>query len=572
MTMLLELSIRNFAIIDDLKINFSKGLNVLTGETGSGKSIIIEALGMVLGGRGTRDLISTGADRAILQAVFVLEDENDSIRSFLDEQGIPIDEDGLLIISREISINSPSISRINDKVVTLTILNKISHRLVDIFAQHEHQSLLNTSNHKTIIDSFGDHKHRNLLDEIASIYQGYKENRQLLSEMDIDVMERERLIDLYRFQIDEIDSLQLTPYDDEEIEDDYRKLSNVMEITQGLGQVVEYFSGDGYDTMSLLDSINKSIALLSNISEYDKDLLPLLDRLREANYELQDLNNEFKYYMDNIQLDEERLNILSERLDLVNRLKKKYGNNVQSILDYRDSTEEALDKLLNHENEIRVLREKLREQEEELYGLSKKLSESRRSLALDLEEAITRELDELNMHNVRFKVDFKESPNLASDGIDKIEFLISTNLGEDLKPMSKIASGGEMSRIMLGFKSILAKYDGIPTLIFDEIDSGISGRTAQVVGEKIHKISKERQVISISHLPQIAAMADSQYSIYKEIKKGRVTTFIKKLDEEERVLELAKLLGGVDLTETTINHAKEMLQMTKKLKMENFNT
>ncbi|MFY9214216.1 MAG: DNA repair protein RecN [Tissierellaceae bacterium] len=570
--MLLELSIRNFAIIDDLKINFSKGLNVLTGETGSGKSIIIEALGMVLGGRGTRDLISTGADRAILQAVFVLEDENDSIRSFLDEQGIPIDEDGLLIISREISINSPSISRINDKVVTLTILNKISHRLVDIFAQHEHQSLLNTSNHKTIIDSFGDHKHRNLLDEIASIYQGYKENRQLLSEMDIDVMERERLIDLYRFQIDEIDSLQLTPYDDEEIEDDYRKLSNVMEITQGLGQVVEYFSGDGYDTMSLLDSINKSIALLSNISEYDKDLLPLLDRLREANYELQDLNNEFKYYMDNIQLDEERLNILSERLDLVNRLKKKYGNNVQSILDYRDSTEEALDKLLNHENEIRVLREKLREQEEELYGLSKKLSESRRSLALDLEEAITRELDELNMHNVRFKVDFKESPNLASDGIDKIEFLISTNLGEDLKPMSKIASGGEMSRIMLGFKSILAKYDGIPTLIFDEIDSGISGRTAQVVGEKIHKISKERQVISISHLPQIAAMADSQYSIYKEIKKGRVTTFIKKLDEEERVLELAKLLGGVDLTETTINHAKEMLQMTKKLKMENFNT
>lgn len=564
--MLLELSIRNFAIIDDLKINFSKGLNVLTGETGSGKSIIIEALGMVLGGRGTRDLISTGADRAILQAVFVLEDENDSIRSFLDEQGIPIDEDGLLIISREISINSPSISRINDKVVTLTILNKISHRLVDIFAQHEHQSLLNTSNHKTIIDSFGDHKHRNLLDEIASIYQGYKENRQLLSEMDIDVMERERLIDLYRFQIDEIDSLQLTPYDDEEIEDDYRKLSNVMEITQGLGQVVEYFSGDGYDTMSLLDSINKSIALLSNISEYDKDLLPLLDRLREANYELQDLNNEFKYYMDNIQLDEERLNILSERLDLVNRLKKKYGNNVQSILDYRDSTEEALDKLLNHENEIRVLREKLREQEEELYGLSKKLSESRRSLALDLEEAITRELDELNMHNVRFKVDFKESPNLASDGIDKIEFLISTNLGEDLKPMSKIASGGEMSRIMLGFKSILAKYDGIPTLIFDEIDSGISGRTAQVVGEKIHKISKERQVISISHLPQIAAMADSQYSIYKEIKKGRVTTFIKKLDEEERVLELAKLLGGVDLTETTINHAKEMLQMTKKIK------
>ncbi|NLY44533.1 MAG: DNA repair protein RecN [Tissierella sp.] len=567
--MLLELSIKNFAIIDDLKISFTKGLNVLTGETGSGKSIIIEALGIVLGGRGTKDLIRSGENRAMLQAIFVLE-EMTLTKQLLEEHGIHMDNDKLLIITREISLNSPSISRINDKVVTLSMLNKITHTLIDIFAQHEHQSLLNTVNHKLIIDSFGDNKHKEIKNEIKSIYDKYSKEKKILDEMNLNLMERERMIDLYRFQIDEIDSIQLSNYDDEEIENDYNRLSNIMGIVQGIGEIIESFSSDKYDSISLLDCINRNISILNNISVYDNDLTPYLNRFKEVNYELQDLHNEFLDYMDNIQLDEEKLSELSERLDSVNKLKKKYGNSVKSILDFRGSTSKSLEKLINYENEIKDLTKKINEFERKLFVLSKELSKSRKSIALVLEKKITKELNELNMHNVNFKVDIRELDYLSSDGIDNIEFLISTNIGEDLKPMSKIASGGEMSRIMLGFKSILAEYDGIPTLIFDEIDTGISGRTAQVVGEKIYKIARERQVISISHLPQIAAIADSQYSIYKETKEGKVSTFIKKLDEEDRINEFAKLLGGVDLTETTINHAKELLAMTKKFKIGNF--
>lgn len=562
--MLLELTIKNFAIIDDLKINFSKGLNVLTGETGSGKSIIIEALGIVLGGRGTKDLIRSGEGRAFLQAVFVIEDDS-KIKPLLEEKGILIDESNLLIISRELSTSSPSISRINDKVVTLNLLNKITHNLVDIFAQHEHQSLLNVSNHKEIIDSFGDEDHKSLKNKIKSLYEKYNNEKKQFEKMSLNNMERERMIDLYKFQIEEIDSAQLTEYDDEEIEKDYRKLTNIMEIAKGIGQVVESFKSDGYDSFSLLDLLNSIISTLNGLIKFDEDLLTYLDRLKDINFELQDIYSDLIYYMDNIELDEERLKLLDERLDLVNKLKKKYGSTVKSILEYRDKIAASLEKLLNYEEELEALKARIKTYEEELYSLSQKLSGGRKAIAKKIEKAITEELDELNMQNVKFKVDFKES-SLASDGIDQIEFLISTNVGEDLKPLSKISSGGEMSRIMLAFKSILAQYDGIPTLIFDEIDTGISGRTAQIVGEKIYKIAKNRQVISISHLPQIASMADSQYSIFKKKVGNKVSTFIKKLDGEERIYELAKLLGGVDVTETTINHAKEMLQLTEKLK------
>lgn len=426
--MLLELTIKNFAIIDDLKINFSKGLNVLTGETGSGKSIIIEALGIVLGGRGTKDLIRSGEGRAFLQAVFVIEDDS-KIKPLLEEKGILIDESNLLIISRELSTSSPSISRINDKVVTLNLLNKITHNLVDIFAQHEHQSLLNVSNHKEIIDSFGDEDHKSLKNKIKSLYEKYNNEKKQLEKMSLNNMERERMIDLYKFQIEEIDSAQLTEYDDEEIEKDYRKLTNIMEIAKGIGQVVESFKSDGYDSFSLLDLLNSIISTLNGLIKFDEDLLTYLDRLKDINFELQDIYSDLIYYMDNIELDEERLKLLDERLDLVNKLKKKYGSTVKSILEYRDKTAASLEKLLNYEEELEALKARIKTYEEELYSLSQKLSGGRKAIAKKIEKAITEELDELNMQNVKFKVDFKES-SLASDGIDQIEFLISTNVGE----------------------------------------------------------------------------------------------------------------------------------------------
>ncbi len=563
--MLLEFSIKNFAIIDDLKIKFSNGLNVLTGETGSGKSIIIEALGIVLGGRGSKELIRTGKDRAILQAIFVLEDK-EYIKSILDGYGIVVEEDKLLIITREIPSDSPSISRINDKVVTLSILNKISHNLVDIFAQDEHQSLLNTGNHRLIIDSFGGANHRNLMSKIKSLYQEYIKGKNLLDGMNLDIMERERLIDLNRFQLGEINNAKLTAYDDEDIENDFKKHSNIVNIIEGINEIVESFNNDNYGSASLLDYVNRNISILNSLIEYDNELIDYLNRFKDINFELQDLRSEFTNYMDSIQFDEERLNALTERLDTVNKLKKKYGGSVNRILEYRDSIERSLEKLLNYEEEIKILAKRIEDYEIQLYTLSRDLSKSRKSIGLKLEKSISLELNELNMKNVNLKVDIKDKKTLSADGIDNIEFLISTNIGEDLKSMSKIASGGEMSRIMLGFKSILAEYDGIPTLIFDEIDSGIGGRTAQVVGQKIYKISKNRQVISVSHLAQIAAIADSQYSIYKEVKDGKIATNIKELDESDRIHELAKIMGGVDLTETTIEHAKEMLEMARKYK------
>lgn len=567
--MLLELSIKNFAIIDYLRINFTKGLNVITGETGSGKSIIIEALGVVLGGRGTKELIRTGESKAILQAIFVLEDKK-FIKPLLDENGITLEDDNLLIITREIPNNSPSISRINDKVVTLSILNTITQTLIDIFAQDEHQSLLNTGNHKIIIDSFGDEYHKSLKLKVKSLYEIYINEKKKLDEMNIGLMERERLIDLYKFQLNEIDSVRLSSYDDEEIENDYNKLTNIVEIIQGIGEIVESFNNENYGFVSIFDHINRNISILNNLTKFDSDLIEYLNRFKDVNYELQDLNNEFLRYIDNIQLDEERLDKLTERLDIVNKLKKKYGNTVSKILEYRDSIEESLNKLLNYEKEIEKLTKRIAEHENKLNKSSKELSESRKSISLLLEKNITKELNELNMHNVNFEVDFKEKKNYTSDGIDSIEFLISTNIGESLKPLSKIASGGEMSRIMLGFKSILAKYDSIATMIFDEIDTGISGRTAQIVSEKIYNISRDRQVISVTHLPQIAAIADTQFSINKETKNEKVSISIKKLNEEDRVFELAKIIGGVDLTDTTINHAKEMLLMANKLKKSKF--
>lgn len=562
--MLLELSIKNFAIIDDLKVSFTRGLNLLTGETGAGKSIIIEALGIVLGGRGNKRLIRDQEKPTVLQALFSV-DNLEELRPLLDQYGIHVEENNLLIITREISIDRPSISRINDKTVTLTVLNEVSSQLVDIFAQHEHQSLLDVNNHKVLIDSFGDNDFHKLKSEIYSLYQAYTREKQRLEKMDKSPREREREIDLLKFQIQEIDLANLSDYDEDNIEKEYKKLSNVKDISVGLDRILELFSSSQFDHPSIFNFINENISILEDLAEFDKDLKDYLEDLKETYYNLQDLHNSLLNYVDNIYIDNSRLDFLSERLDEVNRLKDKYGNSIQEILNYRNKINEELEELINYEEEIEKINRQVKKYKKELYNLSKKLSTKRKNIAKTIERQIIKELRELNMQDIDFKVNFKENKNLGVDGIDLIEFLISTNPGEDLKPLSKIVSGGEMSRIMLAFKSVLADYDNIPTLIFDEIDTGISGRTAQVVGEKISNISKNHQVISITHLPQITALADSHYLISKIIKNQKTLTQIEKLNKKERIEELARLLGGVDVTSTTINHAKEMIEMSKKL-------
>lgn len=560
--MLKELSIKNFAIIDDVKVEFTYGLNLLTGETGSGKSIIIEALETVLGGRSSKDLIRSDKDEAFIEALFFI---NDEIKPLLKRYNFDFDEN-ILVLTKEISKDYPSVSRVNGRPITLSDLKKITTKLVDIFGQHEHQSLLNITNHQIIIDSFGDNEFNDLINKIGELYEEYTTEKKKLEKLSISSYEREREIDLLKFQIDEIEDAFLTSDDDENIENEYNRLSNVVDITTGLNEVYGMISNSNYENISIIELMDKSISILNNISKYDKELVSNLDELQGIRYSLQDISRSLNYYVENLEIDGERLIFLNERLDLINKLKKKYGSTVSIILGYKENINEQYDKLINYEKQIERIQKNLEDYEVKLNKYSSVLSNKRKNIALMLENMLSKELSELSMENVKFKVNFEKKNNFSSTGIDNIEFLISTNPGEPLKPISKIVSGGEMSRIMLGFKSIIANNDKIPTMIFDEIDTGISGRTAQVVGEKIKRISKNHQVISISHLPQIAALADSHYEISKEVINGKAQTKINKLSDDERIIELARLLGGVNVTETTLQHAKEMIEMSKEIK------
>lgn len=563
--MLVELNIRNFAIIEELQIRFTKGLNILTGETGSGKSILIEAIGIILGSRTSKDLIQTGHDKAFLEGVFYIENPT-VIVPILDKYGVDFAEDNLLIITREIYLNSPTISRVNGKILNLSMLNDITAKLIDIFGQHEHQSLLDMSKHQMLVDSFGDKELIKLKSIIKSNYEDMVLEKRRLKSLSIDSGERDREIDILNFQIQEIEDARLTKDDEYNIENEYKKLSRVEEISFAAKEVINSISLDSYENKNILDLMSRNIQAINNVKKFDQDLEPFYVELENIRSELQDLNRSISNYLEGIEIDAERLIFLGERLNLINKLKKKYGNSIEEILDFRDKSLERLQKLNNHEKELEKTNKKIATLESSLREDSEKLSNKRKEISRILEQEIKKELNSLNMNKVNFQVDFKRNSELGIEGYDKIEFMISTNLGEDLKPLSKIASGGEMSRIMLGFKSILADFDKIPTMIFDEIDTGISGRTAQVVGEKIYKISKEHQIICISHLPQIAALADSHFVINKVVLDNKTKTIVNRLSEDGRIEEMARLLGGVDLTNTTIKHASEMIEMSKKIK------
>lgn len=563
--MIVELNIENFAIVEKLHINFNKGLNVLTGETGAGKSIIVEAISLILGGRANKDLIRTGYDKAILEGLFFLEDSK-KIEKILKKYGIENDNNNYMLITRELHSTGRSVSRINGRTVTVNMLDNITKHLIDIHGQHEHQSLLNTESHIDIIDSFGDKSFNKLKEKVASDYMKVLNLRKKLKELSLEEMERDREIDILKYQIEEIDSAKLSQDEEKDILNEYNKLNNAKDIVSSLGQSINILQSKEYDSFSTIDSLNEVISLIEKIKENDIQLDKSYEELLNINYELQDITRNLNTYMDNLALDNKRLEFLEDRINTINKLKKKYGNTINEIFIYRDKMYSKLQLFLNMEEEIQEIKDDIKKIEDILKINCGVLTDKRKLISKKLENNIFRELQELNMKDIVFKVDFKEYDYFTVSGVDKVEFLISTNPGEKLKPLSKIVSGGEMSRIMLAFKSILAEYDYIPCLIFDEIDTGISGRTAQVVGEKINKISKNHQVICISHLPQIAALADMHFAISKKSTNNKTSVKIKKLDYEERINELARLLGGVNLTNTTKLHAKEMLELTKKIK------
>ena len=557
--MLKELRIKNFAIIDELTIDFTNGLNLLTGETGSGKSIIIEALEMVLGGRGSKDMIKTGRESALIEAMFFLDDR---FKEKLMDLGYECED--IVIISKEISNKYPSVSRINNRPITINSLSQITSSMVDIFGQHEHQSLLDIRNHMEIVDSLLDSSGKELLIKIRKQYDEYKDLSKYLEELSISSYERERELDILEFQINEIDNANLEDRDDLQVEQEFKKFDNLKDILKVTGEINNIIK-DNYDGSNILSLMDYSISKLNEVKKFDGSLDNTYQRLVDLRYELDDVYRELDHYSESMEVDDERLFFLRERLDLINSLKKKYGKSISDIYKYRDEIGEKYEKLVNIDKEIEMVEKKLKIIKEDIYNHSSILSNFRKKVADDLEGKMASELSTLNMNNVLFKVSFRQKENISENGIDIIEFLISTNPGEELKSLSRIVSGGEMSRIMLAFKGIIAHNDNTPTLIFDEIDTGISGRTAQIVGEKIKKIAKDHQVISISHLPQIAALADTHFLIVKDSTNESTITKVEKLSEEERIEELARLLGGVDVTKTTREHAREMLNMSSRI-------
>lgn len=551
--MLLELNIENFAIIENMKIEFESGLNVLTGETGSGKSIIIDSLGLVLGQRANKDIIKKGKDRAFIEAVFSSYDEE--TRDLLLEYGI--DSGDLVVVSKEIREKGPSITRVNNRTVTSQILSKISSHLIDIFAQHESISLMDNKNQLKLIDDFSGKSQRQLLADLKELVQEINSLKNEYNEKSNLEQNKDREIDLLEYQIKEIEDAGLSDYDDEELYEDFNAINNMTDTLIKLSEAKSLIN-EGYETSSLEDILDRVIANVVDVTSYNKDLKEVEENLEDIRFRISDIAKDLDRYINSSEIDEERLQFLKERIDLVNNLKLKYGNNVKAINIFFDEISERLRFLQNFEDNLNKLLKKIKEKEKEALILAEKISQNRKKTARILEKKVEEEINKLNIKDAKFKIDIKEK-DLSFDGIDKIEFLIAPNLGQDLMPMAKVASGGEMSRIMLGFKSIIAEKDNIPTLVFDEIDTGISGKTAQIVGNKIKEVSKDRQVIVISHLPQIVALADTHFAIKKDVVNNSTISTIDKLSYDERVNEVARLIGGMNISEIAIETAKEMI-------------
>ncbi|QUH26634.1 DNA repair protein RecN [Serpentinicella alkaliphila] len=558
--MLLELEITNFALIDNLKVEFQRGLNILTGETGAGKSIIIDALNMVVGDRADREFVRTGSNKCRIQAIFSLNHTEDLL-NILNDNGIDL-EDDTLIINREIHVNGRSVSRINGVIVNQSFLKLVAEYLIDIHGQHEHQSLMNSTNHIHMLDAFGSNKISKLLREYKEKYKSFLDAKKELNSICNNIQERERQIELLKYQINEIDSSKLKVGEDEELEKEINILSNserIISVVQGACN--DLYNGSQY--IPAIDLVSRNLKPLLNISSINEVLKGFYNTIEEIQIKIDDVVREMRAYLQQIDHDPTILESLESRLNLINNLKRKYGNTIKEIIDYRNKINNELEDFVNSEVRINKLEGMINKLEIELKDISVKLSTERKLIAVSFENGLQDVLKTLNMNRVTFTIRFEESLDYTPYGIDKVEFLISTNIGEPLKSLTKVASGGEISRIMLAFKTILANVDKVDTLIFDEIDTGISGNTAQIVGEKLREIAEKHQIICITHLPQIASMANEHFLIEKNVVVDNTKTTVTRLTSKERVNEIGRLLGG-ELTDLTLKHAKEMITKAKK--------
>ena len=550
--MLFHLFVKNLALIDSAEVEFGEGLNILTGETGAGKSVIIGSVNVALGGKASKDLIRQGCDSAYVELVFSVDEEKK--REALAARGIVPTEDNLIIISKKI-MPARSISRINDETVTAARLREITGLLIDVHGQHEHQSLLYHARHLEILDEYGKSRTAGLKLNISEKYREYAALKKKMETFQTDEEQRRREADFLRFQIDEIENAALKPGEEEECEAAYRKFANSRKIAEGLSEA--------YHAVST-EEISRALRAVETAAQYDESLSGIRDELADVDGLLGDLSREISSYMEDMTFDEAQFKEVESRLDLIRNLESKYGRTIEEVNCSLEEKAARLEELENFDLLRAKTEKELTKAEEELKELCGELSKARKEVAGELTKKIEEGLKELNFLDVTFTMEFRPLSHYTANGLDEAEFLISTNPGEPVRPLGQVASGGELSRIMLAIKTVLAETDDIPTLIFDEIDTGISGRTAQMVSEKLKVIAKRHQVICITHLPQIAAMADKHFEIKKSVEDGRTVTRIRALQEEEMTDELARLLGGAEITDAVRQNAREMKALAKK--------
>ncbi|WP_226568274.1 DNA repair protein RecN [Bacillus stratosphericus] len=574
--MLAELTIKNFAIIEELTVTFEKGLTVLTGETGAGKSIMIDAVSLLVGGRGSSEFVRYGEKKAELEGLFLVPADH-PVFALCKEQGIDA-SDEMMILRRDINQNGKSICRINGKLVTISILREIGRLLLDIHGQHDNQLLMEDENHLHLLDQFGSEVIAPALSQYQEAYDQYTKTAHKLKQLSENEQEMVRRLDLLQFQLEEIEAAQLEPGEDESLQEERHQISNYEKIYSSLQNAYNSLRNE----QGGLDWVSMASSELEQVSEINDDLKKLSEQVSNAYYLLEDSTFQMRSMLDQLEFDPARLDFIESRLNEIKQLKRKYGSTVEEILEYAAKIEEEIDQIQNRDSHLQMLKNKLDAMSRDALLEALNISELRKKMAKKLAKQIQAELKDLYMEKSSFDTAFEiryasfgssdcplldgKPVQIGKNGIDQAQFVISTNTGEPMKSLSKVASGGEISRVMLAVKSIFSAKQDVTSIIFDEVDTGVSGRVAQAIAEKIYKVAAGSQVLCITHLPQVAAMADTHLFISKRSKAGRTLTSVKPLSHEDKVSEIGRMIAGVEVTELTKQHAQELLNQANDVK------
>ena len=556
--MLLELTIKNIALIESLRVEFAQGFNVLTGETGAGKSIVVDSVNLALGGRADRDMIRTGAEKGMVQALFDISG-NARALDFAREQGIDVD-DGVIAVRRELSRSGRNLCRVSDVVVPLNTLKQLTALLMDVHGQHEHQALMNPARHLGFLDAFGGTAHGELCAKVAALHAERGKIAGALKKLMKDASEKDRLFDMLNYQAQEIAAARLKPGEEEKLEKKLSMLENAEKIKTGVETAYALvYQGEGQG-VSAQEALLRAADAMERIAPISQSYASIAGRLREIYYAAQDVGYELQAQLEELDFEPGQLDRIAGRLDLIRRLERKYGATVDEVIAYGQSVNERLSALNGSDEAIGALKKQYREADAKLRQACEALSERRKASAALLAEKICEQLKDLGMGRTRFEVRIEPEAKPTAAGMDRVEFMISPNPGEPLRPLASIASGGEISRVMLALKVISMDSEGVDSMIFDEIDTGVSGRMAQVVGEKMCMIARNRQVLCITHLPQIAALGDAHFMVEKVVGEDRTDTHVRALDWDGRVHELSRLVGGAGDSESSLSHAEHMLR------------